>query len=119
MSEIEHLQQKPQSLLSAAVKQVLLETIEKESKRALEQGETAYLIDLQNAKKLLQRGAWSVRKDNPYLYFMQECLLGKGGTLEETQKAMRECAEKWRELTTEKKVEYETKAKGLAIYDFL
>ena len=116
---IEEVLQKPQSMLSPQVKQVLLETIEKESKRATEKDDNAYLIDLQNARKLLQRGCWSIRKANPFLVHMEQCLLGKGGTLKDTQEAMRECSEKWRELPKETKRKLEVIAGKLAVYDYL
>jgi len=106
-------------MLTSRVKQLLVETIKKETEKALKEGDDAYLIDLQNARKLILKGAWKVRKDNPYLYFMEECLLGKGGTLRDTQEAMQECALAWRELPIEKRREYEARAKGKAVYDYL
>jgi uncharacterized protein YciI len=112
--------ERPQSMLSPRVKQTLLEVIEREEERAIKENDTEYLVDLQNAKKLILRGAWKVRRDNPYLYFMAQCLLGRGGSLKDTQQAMRECAEAWRNLSPEKKREFEALAKNrLAVYDYL
>ena len=122
--EIVEVTEKPQSMLTPKVKQTLLETIEKETKKALEKGDNAYLIDLQNAKKLILRGAWKIRKANPYLEHIAECMAttrphqGKL-TLEETQKLMRECAEKWRQLPESEKAKYRVLAGQLGIYDFL
>jgi hypothetical protein len=122
--EIEEVISKPDSMLTPKVKQTLLETIESETKKALEKGDNAYLIDLQNAKKLILRGAWKIRKANPYLAFVAECVPttkpheGKL-TLEETQKLLRECAQKWRQLPESEKARYQVLAGQLGIYDFL
>jgi hypothetical protein len=122
--EIEEVISKPESMLTPKVKQALLDTIESETKKALEKGDNAYLIDLQNAKKLILRGAWKIRKANPYLEHVAECMAttrpheGKL-TLEETQKLMRECAEKWRQLPESEKAKYRVLAGQLGIYDFL
>ena len=122
--EIEEVISKPDSMLTPKVKQTLLETIEGETKKALEKGDNAYLIDLQNAKKLILRGAWKIRKANPYLEHIAECMAttrpheGKL-TLEETQRLMRECAEKWRQLPESEKAKYRVLAGQLGIYDFL
>jgi hypothetical protein len=122
--EIEEVISKPDSMLTPKVKQTLLDTIESETKKALEKGDNAYLIDLQNAKKLILRGAWKIRKANPYLEHIAECMAttrpheGKL-TLEETQKLMRECAEKWRQLPENEKAKYRVLAGQLGIYDFL
>ena len=121
--DVEEALEKPQSMLSPKVKQVLLDVIEMESKKALEEGDQAYLIDLQNAKKLILRGAWKVRKSNPYLLFVSECIAESRPqgrlTLEETQRLLKSCAEKWRGLSKEKKREYEVRAGELAVYDYL
>ena len=122
--EIEEVISKPESMLTPKVKQALLGTIESETKKALEKGDNAYLIDLQNAKKLILRGAWKIRKANPYLEHIAECMAttrpheGKL-TLEETQRLMRECAEKWRQLPENEKAKYRVLAGQLGIYDFL
>jgi len=122
--EIEEVISKPESMLTPKVKQALLGTIESETKKALEKGDNAYLIDLQNAKKLILRGAWKIRKANPYLEHIAECMAttrpheGKL-TLEETQRLMRECAEKWRQLPESEKAKYRVLAGQLGIYDFL
>ena len=117
--KLKEVTEKPESMLSERTKSFLAGVIDGELKRALESGDYAYAVELQRAKKLLERGCWSMRKDNPYLYFMEECLKGKGGSLESTQTAMRECALKWKELPPEKRREYEAKAKGQAVYDYL
>jgi hypothetical protein len=122
--EIEEILEKPESMLTARVKQVLLETIKEESKKALEAGDDAYLMDLQNARKLIEKGAWKVRRANPYLVHIAHCIAetkpheGKL-TLEETQRLLRQCAEKWRALPEGEKARYRVLAGELAIYDYL
>ena len=122
--EIEDIATKPDSMLNPKVQQVLLETIKRETEKALEEGNHAYAMELQNAKKLILRGAWKIRKANPYLEHIAECMAttrpheGKL-TLEETQKLMRECAEKWRQLPESEKAKYRVLAGQLGIYDFL
>jgi ElaB/YqjD/DUF883 family membrane-anchored ribosome-binding protein len=125
MSEdLEEVFEKPESMLSAKTKQALLETIKSETEKALKQGDYAYAADLQNARKLIEKGAWKLRRANPYLAFVAECVpttkphQGKL-TLEETQKLMRECAEKWRQLPENEKAKYRVLAGQLGIYDFL
>jgi hypothetical protein len=122
--EIEEVISKPESMLTSKVKQALLQTIENETKKALEKGDNAYLIDLQNAKKLIEKGCWSVRRANPYLEHIAECIASTRPhegklTLEETQKLLRECAEKWRQLPENEKAKYRVLAGELGIYDFL
>jgi hypothetical protein len=122
--EIEEVISKPESMLTSKVKQALLQTIENETKKALEKGDNAYLIDLQNAKKLVEKGCWSVRRANPYLEHIAECIASTRPhegklTLEETQKLLRECAEKWRQLPENEKAKYRVLAGELGIYDFL
>jgi hypothetical protein len=120
--KIEEIVEKPQSMLSPRVKQALVEFINEESKRATEQGDTALLMDLQNAKKLILNGCWSVRRSNPYLVFMGECVSSsakEAKTLEETQRAFKECAEKWKCLKPEDKAKYSVLAGELAVYDYL
>lgn len=117
--ELSEIVDKPDSLLSERVKQVLLEAIRREEEKALEIGDDEYLVELQKAKKLVNKGCWTIRRDNPYLHFMRQCLIGQGGTLEDTQEAMRRCAEKWRNLTEEERERYRAEAKGKVIYDYL
>jgi hypothetical protein len=122
--EIEEVISKPDSMLTPKVKQTLFDTIESETKKALEKGDNAYLIDLQNAKKLIEKGCWSVRRANPYLEHIAECITSTRPhegklTLEETQKLLRECAEKWRQLPENEKAKYRVLAGQLGIYDFL
>lgn len=122
--ELAEILEKPQSLLTSKVKQALLETIEAETKKALEKGDDAYLIDLQNARKLIEKGAWKIRRANPYLAFVAECVPtmkpheGKL-TLEETQKLLRECAQKWQQLPETEKAKYRVLAGKLSLYDYL
>jgi hypothetical protein len=117
--EIEEVISKPESMLTPKVKQVLLETIKSETEKAMKENDTAYLVDLQNAKKLIQRGAWKIRKANAYLVHMERCLLGHGGTLKDTQEAMKKCAEEWRKLSENEKKRLEIEAGELGIYDYV
>lgn len=122
--EVEEVLAKPESMLNAKTKQALLETIKRETERALREGDYASAMDLQNARKLIEKGAWKVRRANPYLAFVAECVPtarpheGKL-TLEETQRLLRECAEKWRQLSPEEKKRLEVKAGEQAVYDYL
>lgn len=122
--ELEEVFEKPESLLSPKTKQVLIETIKSETSKALKEGDYAYAADLQNAKKLIEKGAWKIRNSNPYLAFVAECVpLQKPHegklTLEETQKLLRECAEKWRQLPPNEKAKYKALAGELGIYDYI
>lgn len=113
--EIREVAQKPESMLSPKVQQVLVEVVDKETEKALREGNDAYAMELQNAKKLVKKGCWSVRKANPFLEFMGDCLKGKGGDLKATQEAMQQCALTWSKLPPEKKKGTEE----LAVYDYL
>lgn len=115
----EELEARPESMLGDRVKRVLLEAIRRETEKALKEGDDAYAVELQRARKLVARGAWKVRRDNPYLYFMESCLLGRGGSLKATQEAMKECGDSWSKLPKEKKEFFEALARGLAVYDYL
>ncbi len=119
VSEKEEEKGKPESLLSPQARQILTEVINAKVERALEEGNYALASELQRAKKLVERGCWSIRNDNPYLYFMAQCLLGKGGTLKDTQEAMKKCGEEWKKLPENEKAKYRAQAKGLAVYDYL
>jgi len=122
--EMEEVTAKPPSMLNPKVRQVLLETIKRETDKALEEGNHAYAMELQNARKLVEKGCWSVRRANPYLEHIAECIASTRPhegklTLEETQRLMRECAEKWRQLPENEKAKYRVLAGQLDIYDFL
>ncbi|MEM4429671.1 MAG: HMG-box domain-containing protein [Thermofilaceae archaeon] len=113
----------PRSALSQRVKRVLVEAIEEESKKALEEGDDDYLVELQRAKRLILRGAWKVRRANPYLAFMEECMVSSRPregrlTLEEVQRLFKECAAKWRQLPEPEKDKYRALAGELAVYDY-
>lgn len=115
---------KPESMLSAKTRQILVEVINRETEKALKEGDDASAMELQRAHKLLERGCWSVRRANPYLEHIVECVAeskpheGKL-TLAETQELFKNCAEKWRQLPPEKKLEYKVLAGELGIYDYL
>lgn len=117
-------QEKPESLLSPEAKQILTETINAKVEQAISEGNYALASELQRAKKLVEKGCWSIRKANPYLEFVAECISttkpheGKL-TLEETQKLMRECADRWAKLRDSEKAKYKALAGELGIYDFL
>jgi len=116
MSEIKDLQQRPQSMLNPTVQQTLIRLINGEIEKAIKQGQDELASEFARAKKLVKKGCWSVRKANPFLEHMSECLNGKGGDLKATQEAMQECSIKWNELPPEKK---RGKREDLAIYDYL
>lgn len=117
--EIEELMEKPESMLSAKVQQVLIQVINSQTEKALKQGDNALAMELQRAKKLLKKGCWTVRKSNPFIYFLSDCLKGKGGNLKATQEAMQKCSIDWKKLSEQKKREYRAKAGKLGIYDYL
>lgn len=115
---------KPESMLAPEVRQLLAETIDAKLEQALKEGNHELASELQRARKLVLRGCWSVRRANPYLEFVGECVaMSKphGGklTLEETQRLMRECAAKWNALPENEKARYRTLAGELGIYDYL
>lgn len=110
---------KPESMLPKKIQEILEEALNKKLDEAIKGDNMDEAAELQRAKKLIHRGCWTVRNDNPYLYFMEQCLLNKGGTLKDTQETMRKCAENWKQLPTEKRREFEALAKGLAVYDYL
>ena len=111
-------------MLSDRAQQVLIRTIDRETKEALKRGDDALAVELQRAKKMVERGCWSVRRANPYLEHVAECIAeirpheGKL-TLAETQELLKKCAEEWNKLPPEKRLEYKVKAGELGIYDFL
>lgn len=113
----------PRSALSPRAKRALLDAIEGESKRALEEGDDGYLVELQRAKRLIMRGAWKVRRANPYIAFMRECMASSRPregrlTLVELQRLFKECAERWRQLPESEKGKYRALAGELAVYDY-
>lgn len=111
------MSERPQSMLAKRVIEVLLGTIKTESDRAIKEENDSYLVELQNAKKLINKGCWTVRGANPYTDFMQQCMLGKSdGTLASTQEAMKKCAEGWSRLPEERK---KGRKGEKAIYDYL
>lgn len=112
---------KPQSFLSERVKDLLLTVIRSEREKALKEGDEEYLVELQNAAKLIQRGCWRVKRANPYTLFMSECVKEKkaNGSLKSVQEAFKECAMEWKKLPEEKKIEYKTLAGQLEVRDFV
>jgi len=121
--EIQEVIQKPESMLSPKVQQILIEVVDRETEKALKDGDHAYAMELQRAKKLVERGCWSVRKANPYLDFVSDCVAeskpNEKLNLTQTQELLRGCSLKWKDLPLEKRREYEARAKGLAVYDYL
>lgn len=90
-------------------KKALVEFINGEVKKASASGDTDFVEELQGAKRLLLRGATKVRKENPYVRFMGQCMVGtKGETKAETMQRMRECSEKWKGLSEAEKKKYST-----------
>ncbi|MEM2191267.1 MAG: HMG-box domain-containing protein [Archaeoglobaceae archaeon] len=117
------LKEEVQSMLSPKVKKILLKVIDEETEKAIKENDMNYLTDLQNAKKLILRGAWKTRKANPYLLFTQQCMLSNKPqrklTLKEVQELMKECAEKWRQLPESEKKKYKVLAGEVMVYDYL
>lgn len=111
-------EEKPESMVSAEVKQFLTAKIDKQIEQALKEGNDSLASEYAHTKKLIKKGCWTVRKANKYLSYMAECMLGKGGSLEETQKAMRECGEKWSQLPEEQRKKL-LQTKEQEAYDYL
>ena len=121
--EIQEVVEKPESMLSPKVQQILIEVVDRETEKALKEGNDAHAMELQRAKKLLRRGCWSIRRANPYLKFVSDCITeskpqGKLN-LAQTQELLKTCALNWKELPPQKRRDYEARAKGLAVYDYL
>ena len=94
------------SLLDPKVKKKLFQFIEEETKKALEKKDMKHVSDLQQAKRLISRGATKIRKANPYVKFMTKCITDqnvKGGSIEDTHKAMKKCSLDWREMSEKEK----------------
>jgi hypothetical protein len=94
------------STLNPKVKKKLFEFIEEETKKALEKNDMEHVSSLQEAKRLISRGATKIRKANPYVKFMTECITAqnvKGGSTEDTHGAMQKCSLKWNRLSEEEK----------------
>ena len=94
------------SILDPKVKKKLFQFIDEETKKALERKDMEHVSSLQEAKRLISRGATKIRKANPYVKFMAKCITDKnvkGGSLEETHEAMQKCSIEWNELSEEEK----------------
>lgn len=108
---------RPESMLGATTKKVLIEVIDRELEKSIREGNTAQASELQRAKKLINKGCWSIRAYNPFIGYMEECLLGQKGDLKTTQEAMKHCSEKWSELSDAEKLKYKTQKND--VYDYL
>jgi len=113
------VKEKPESLLDPQVKRTLVQVCDQEIKAALDQGEEDKASSFARARKLVERGCWSIRKSNPYLVHMEKCLTSKGGSLEATQAAMIKCAREWKKLAPAERKKYEAEISELDVYDFL
>ena len=94
------------SLLDPKVKKKLFQFIDKETEKALEKKDMEQVSNLQEAKRLISRGATKIRKANPYVKFMTQCIADqnvKGGSIEDTHEAMKRCALDWSKLTEQEK----------------
>lgn len=114
--------ERPPSMLNPRTKALLLDFIKQESKKAFEKGDFELMADLENARKLISDGCWTVRRPNPYILFMSECLKEQelnGSDLSQTQIAFRECSIKWKNLPKNEKEKYRKKAGELDVYDYL
>jgi len=119
VAQVEGLPKRPRSFLSPWVVEELERFIKKRVATLLKSGDpdsVAHAVELMNALRIIKRGAWKVRRENRYVNFLRECLLGKGGSLKDTQEAMKECARIWKSMPEEKKREYG--GKDVAVYDY-
>ena len=107
------------SLLDPKVKKKLLHFIDEETKKALERKDMEHVSSLQEAKRLISRGAVKIRKANRYVKFMAECIVDqnvKGGSIEDTHEAMQKCSLKWNKLSEEEKKKW--KLGEFDVYDY-
>lgn len=105
--------------LDPKVKKKLSAFIEEETRRAVEKKDLEYASKLQEAKRLVERGTAKVRKVNPYIKFMGECLLKqkvKGQDQEATRKAMIDCGGEWNKLSEDEKKRW--KLGEFDVYDY-
>ena len=94
------------SILDPKVKKKLFQFIDEETKKALERKDMEHVSSLQEAKRLISRGAVKIRKANPYVKFMTKCITDqnvKGGSIEDTHEAMKKCSLDWSKLTDDEK----------------
>jgi len=106
------------SLIDKRVKVRVLEFLKREQEEALRRGDVDLAVEIGKAKRLIKRGAWKVRRPNPYIKFMSKCLVEvrKGSSLKDVQEAMRECAKRWREMSKEEREKF--REEGLWLYDY-
>lgn len=88
-------------------RQKILGLIKEEKKTATEKGDIQTIIELNKMEKVIETGGGIFKRENPYINFMQPCLLDGAGekslSLGEVQKKMKACAEKWTKLSEEEK----------------
>ena len=109
----------PSSLLDPKVKKKLFEFISQETKKALERKDMEEVSSLQEAKRLISRGAVKIRKANPYVKFMAKCIADqdvKDRSVEETHEAMKKCSLEWSQLSEEEKKKW--KLGEFDVYDY-
>ncbi len=104
------------SILDPKVKKQLLQFIKEETQKALGKKDMNHVSNLQKAKRLITREAVKIRKSNPYVTFMAECMKGKGGTREDTHKAMKKCSLDWNKLSEKERKKW--KLGDFDVYDY-
>ena len=109
---------KQDTLISGRVKKLVDDFLKEKVREAVDSGDFELAEELQKARRVVKRGAWKIRKPNPYAKFLSECIreAKKGNTLKDAQEAMRVCAQKWRSLSPEERKKWEES--GFVLVDY-
>ena len=107
------------TLIREDIRKLLDEILKGLEQQFANQGKLEEAAEISKARRLINRGAWKVRRANPYARFLSECLREnkEGDGLKGAQEAMRKCAIKWRNMSEEEKRKYMSDETWLYEYD--
>lgn len=101
------------SILDSKVKKELVDFIDQKVEEALKADDVDHASNLQEAKRLIERGAAKVRKENPYANWLGDCIPKQEN---KGREAMGKCALQWNKLGENEKKKW---GKGeLEVYDY-
>jgi len=95
-------------------RQEILNLVREEQKKARGQGDIGKQIELNKIEKVIETGGGIFKRQNPYVNFTQSCMLTESEarasplTLGQVQQKMKECADKWKQLSEEEKKRFKT-----------
>lgn len=99
----------PKSFIDRQVVGQITKELKAEKSELLLKGDSKSLdrvTELDKARRLITEGAWTIRRENRFLNYLNKCSAGKSGTLSAQQEKVRQCSLEWAKKTEEEKAKF-------------